>query len=135
MVMSEDRMIPCWCSPVCCTFLANHASLVMPEGKNTKYYFTGTGSGKVKRNILPDNIKRFFEEKPFTCGKLLHVIIKNIMTNGYEIQVEYSNLTEIQERDMFQRVQLGMPLKEGEKLQSIGSDGASWCRALVRANV
>ena len=36
---------------------------------------------------------------------------------------------------MFQRVQLGMPLKEGEKLQSIGSEWASWCSFLVREYV
>ena len=56
----------------------------MPDGSNARYYFTGTGSGK--RNILPDNIKRFFEEKPFTCGKLFHVIVESesyIVTNGH----------------------------------------------------
>ncbi|KAF8332657.1 uncharacterized protein EI90DRAFT_3053932 [Cantharellus anzutake] len=90
----------------------------MPEGSKVKYYFTGTGKGRGggKRSTLPDNVKNFFEEKSFTC-------------------VEYNDLTELQERDMFQRVQLGMPLKEGEKLQSIGSEWASWCSFLVHEYV
>jgi hypothetical protein len=33
---------------------------------------------------------------------------------------------------MFQRVQLGMPLKEGEKLQSIGSEWAAWIGTICR---
>jgi hypothetical protein len=38
----------------------------------------------------------------------------------------------MEERDMFQRVQLGMPLKEGEKLQSIGSEWAAWIGTICR---
>lgn len=48
------------------------------------------------------------------------------------LPVEYRGLTEIEERDMFQRVQLGMPLKEGEKLQSIGSEWAAWIGTICR---
>lgn len=70
--------------------------------------------------------------------------------------VEYFHLTEVQERDMFQvffashilllaewladhfplqRVQMGMPLKEGEKLQSLAGPWAAWILALVKRYV
>ncbi|KAF9519137.1 hypothetical protein BS47DRAFT_1388281 [Hydnum rufescens UP504] len=84
----------------------------IPEGSKNKYYFTSSRHRKARLE-LPLNLKEMFMQKPLTC-------------------VEYRNLSEMEERDMFQRVQLGMPLKEGEKLQSIGSEWAAWIGTICR---
>ena len=44
--------------------------------------------------------------------------------------VEYSQLSHAMERDIFQRVQLGMPLTAAEKLQAIASPWADWISQL-----
>lgn len=46
------------------------------------------------------------------------------------IIVEYSKLSHSMERDIFQRVQLGMPLTAAEKLQAIASPWAEWISML-----
>ena len=54
---------------------------------------------KYMKNILPDSIKEEFDRKDLLC-------------------CEYLNLTETQEREIFQRVQLGIPLTAAEKVRA-----------------
>ena len=51
------------------------------------------------KNILPNSIKEEFDKKDILC-------------------CEYLDLTEIQEREIFQRVQLGIPLTAAEKVRA-----------------
>lgn len=44
--------------------------------------------------------------------------------------VEYPNPTKEEQRDIFQRVQLGMPLSSAERLQALGGEMSSWIRDL-----
>ena len=51
------------------------------------------------KNILPSSIREEFDKKDILC-------------------CEYLDLTEIQEREIFQRVQLGIPLTAAEKVRA-----------------
>ncbi|OBZ67046.1 hypothetical protein A0H81_12868 [Grifola frondosa] len=62
---------------------------------------------KNRRHFVPEHWKRDFASKQITC-------------------VEYHNLNRGFERDIFQRVQLGMPLTAAEKLQAIASPWAEF---------
>lgn len=44
--------------------------------------------------------------------------------------VEYPNPTKEEQRDIFQRVQLGMPLSSAERLQALGGEMSAWIRDL-----
>jgi len=70
-----------------------------------------TKSNKKGRKVVPDKWKRDFESKRVTC-------------------VEYRNLTPADERDIFQRVQLGVSLSPAEKLQAVSSARSDWINEL-----
>lgn len=85
--------------------------------------------------------RTLFEQKNLTCGELnatygssasprLSIDRRSTFTS-----VQYDKLSQIQERDMFQRVQLGMPLKEGEKLQAQFGEWPSFCSDLCKRYV
>ncbi|KAK0448536.1 hypothetical protein EV421DRAFT_1782847 [Armillaria borealis] len=79
-----------------------------------KYWYRdhpGIPSSKQK-NILPETLRRLFANKQIVC-------------------VEYSDLTDDGERDIFQRVQLGMALTAAEKLQAISSPRVQIIRELL----
>ncbi|KAF8745958.1 hypothetical protein AX14_004253 [Amanita brunnescens Koide BX004] len=80
------------------------------------YWYTVSESTKSLRNAVPDEWKKDFAEKKITC-------------------VEYHKLTPDQERDIFQRVQLGMSLTAAEKLQAIASPWADWISELEAQHV
>ncbi|KAF8621566.1 hypothetical protein AX15_007593 [Amanita polypyramis BW_CC] len=80
------------------------------------YWFTLSESTKSLRNEVPDYWKEVFAGKKITC-------------------VEYQGLTPDQERDIFQRVQLGMSLTAAEKLQAISSPWADWISHLEARHV
>ncbi|KAJ7276480.1 hypothetical protein B0H12DRAFT_1249152 [Mycena haematopus] len=75
------------------------------------WYYTCPESTKKQKLQLPDDVKREFDAKPITC-------------------VEYSDLTPAMEREIFQRVQLGMPLTTAEKLAAIHSPWTEWISKL-----
>ncbi|KAG9050694.1 hypothetical protein FS837_003032 [Tulasnella sp. UAMH 9824] len=91
-----------------------------PDDDKKKHWFKpGTG----KRNLLPDWLISSFKQKQLVC-------------------VEYFDLDEMWEREIFQRVQLGMPLQPAERMAAhvgpwamfattikqeyLGSDSAMW---------
>lgn len=75
------------------------------------WYYTCSETNKSSRNEIPPEGKKLFAEKLMTC-------------------VEYRNLTAGAERDVFQRVQLGVALTAAEKLQAISSPWATWINKL-----
>lgn len=80
-----------------------------PRTKKSWYY---TVPDHVKgRNELPEHWKRDFAKLTLKCA-------------------EYRGLSQELERDIFQRVQLGMPLTAAEKLQAIASTRATWITTL-----
>ncbi|KAF8059847.1 hypothetical protein FPV67DRAFT_1707864 [Lyophyllum atratum] len=76
-----------------------------------KLWYTDTG-GKNRRKVLPEHIRTLFKNKQVVC-------------------VEYQDVTDSDEREIFQRVQLGMALTPAEKLQVISTPRASFIRSLV----
>ncbi|KAF8640100.1 hypothetical protein AX17_001338 [Amanita inopinata Kibby_2008] len=75
------------------------------------YWYTVSESAKSSRLEVPPYWKELFSGKKITC-------------------VEYQDLTAEQERDIFQRVQLGMSLTAAEKLQAISSPWSDWISQL-----
>ena len=78
------------------------------------FWYTTSESYKGIRNEVPENFKRDFAEKQITCGwsHCLH----NKFALAYIFSVEYVGLTPGYEREIFQRVQLGMTLTAAGKL-------------------
>ncbi|TFY60418.1 hypothetical protein EVG20_g7415, partial [Dentipellis fragilis] len=71
------------------------------------WYFTVSHAARGAKLEIPPSGKKLFYEKQITC-------------------IEYRGLTPAAERDVFQRVQLGMSLTSAEKLQAIASPRAHW---------
>ena len=88
------------------------------DKQRRKWYYSNpedlTGPRTVKRKLLSD------EEKEF---------INNVQI----VNIEFEYLTEEQEEDMFQRVQLGVPLTVAEKLAALTGEIPSFCNDLRRA--
>ncbi|KAI0067409.1 hypothetical protein BV25DRAFT_1819733 [Artomyces pyxidatus] len=66
-------------------------------------------SGPGQRTLLPKNLLQIFANKQIVC-------------------VEYDNLTDDQEREIFQRVQLGVALTPAERMQAITGPWPSFIR-------
>ncbi|KDQ58197.1 hypothetical protein JAAARDRAFT_35021 [Jaapia argillacea MUCL 33604] len=79
-----------------------------------KLWFKDLGTKGVRRTILPEKYRRLFANKQIVC-------------------VEYQDITQDDEREIFQRVQLGMALTPAEKLQAISSPRAALVRDLQNA--
>ncbi|SJL14935.1 uncharacterized protein ARMOST_18411 [Armillaria ostoyae] len=81
-----------------------------------KYWYKDNpgAPGKRKKNLLPEYLCRMFSNKQIVC-------------------VEYQDLADEGERDIFQRVQLGMALTPAEKLQVINTPRAQLIRELMNA--
>ncbi|THV08474.1 hypothetical protein K435DRAFT_959037 [Dendrothele bispora CBS 962.96] len=91
--------------------------LAYKNGSGQSWWYTiPEGSRSSKRNEVPKKWKKIFEEKQITC-------------------VEYSDLRAGQERDIFQRVQLGVPLTVAEKLAAISSPVALWISELDEKHI
>ncbi|KAI3611294.1 hypothetical protein WG66_002214 [Moniliophthora roreri] len=79
------------------------------------YWFTDNpnyGPATDKKNLLPLKYRRIFENKQITC-------------------IEYTDLTFNDERDIFKRVQMGVPLTPAEKMNVISTPRADFARDLV----
>ncbi|KAI0063589.1 hypothetical protein BV25DRAFT_1824146 [Artomyces pyxidatus] len=75
------------------------------------WWYTASETTRKTRKIISQEGKRLFAEKLITC-------------------VEYRHLTDAAERDVFQRVQMGMSLSPAEKMQAISSPWANWINEL-----
>lgn len=80
------------------------------------YWFVRSEKQKTTRLEIPEEWKRRFSETRITC-------------------VEYNNLSPEIEREIFQRVQLGVQLTTAEKLQAISSPWADWIADLELRHV
>ncbi|KAG6859872.1 hypothetical protein C0995_002632 [Termitomyces sp. Mi166 len=76
------------------------------------YTDTGAGGGKQKKKLLPLKYRKLFANKQIVC-------------------VEYTDVTDSDEREIFQRVQLGMALTPAEKLQVANTPRSAFIRSLV----
>ncbi|KZT21179.1 hypothetical protein NEOLEDRAFT_1074056 [Neolentinus lepideus HHB14362 ss-1] len=75
------------------------------------FWYTIPESLRASRLEVPIHYKRLFEAKRIICA-------------------EYHNLAPTTEREIFQRVQLGMALTVAEKMQAISSPRATWISGL-----
>ncbi|KAG6886711.1 hypothetical protein C0992_002709 [Termitomyces sp. T32_za158] len=76
------------------------------------YTDTGAGGGKLKKKLLPLKYRKVFANKQVVC-------------------VEYTDVTDHDEREIFQRVQLGMALTPAEKLQVVNTPRSAFIRSLL----
>ncbi|KAG5335956.1 hypothetical protein C0989_012472 [Termitomyces sp. Mn162] len=79
---------------------------------NQKLFYTDTGGGRLKRKILPQKYRKLFANKQIVC-------------------VEYTDVSDSDEREIFQRVQLGMALTPAEKLQVVNTPRSAFIRSLL----
>ncbi|TFK54245.1 hypothetical protein OE88DRAFT_1654811 [Heliocybe sulcata] len=75
------------------------------------WYYTSPDNLRSSRLEVPEYYKKVFASKTIICA-------------------EYRNLTPAMEREIFQRVQLGMALNAAEKLQAIASPRGQWISQL-----
>jgi len=80
------------------------------------YWYTRSEAQKNSRLDIPAYWKKEFADKQITC-------------------VEYHNIAPGTEREIFQRVQLGVTLTAAEKLQAIASPWAQWIASLEQKHV
>ncbi|ODN80489.1 hypothetical protein, variant [Cryptococcus amylolentus CBS 6039] len=81
-------------------------------GSKEKFWWSDVGAPG-KRKVLPGPLKKLFEKIKLPS-------------------VTYKELRDDQQRDIFQRVQLGVALSSAEKLQAISSPRSSWITFLER---
>ncbi|KAN0138752.1 hypothetical protein V8E53_003140 [Lactarius tabidus] len=86
-----------------------------PRTKKLWWYTTSTAT-RGSRSEIPAFEKRVFAQKLLTC-------------------IEYHHLSPAAEREVFQRVQLGMSLTSAEKLQAISSPWANYITHLEKTHV
>ncbi|KAJ1304842.1 hypothetical protein OPQ81_005976 [Rhizoctonia solani] len=84
----------------------------IPLKVNGKSWFYQRRGNQPSKKVIPDGWKKQFASKQL-------------------IVVEFVDLSEATERDIFQRVQLGMALNEAEKQKAISSPTVTWIRAMV----
>ena len=77
------------------------------------FWYTTSESWKGIRNEVPESFKKDFAEKQITCGWSYRLYDKFDL--AYIYIVEYADLTPGYEREIFQRVQLGMTLTAAGK--------------------
>ncbi|KAM5543199.1 hypothetical protein V8D89_003073 [Ganoderma adspersum] len=87
-------------------FFDGQIPYIHPETKRKWWYTISTARKKSKQEI-PEDQKEEFAAKIITC-------------------VEYHGLPHVVERDIFQRVQMGVALTAAEKLQAIPSPWSEW---------
>ncbi|KAI1791297.1 hypothetical protein LXA43DRAFT_1094676 [Ganoderma leucocontextum] len=87
-------------------FFDGQIPYVHPKTKK-KWWYTCSTARKQSKLEIPDEDKKEFSEKIIKC-------------------VEYDELPHVVERDLFQRVQMGVALTAAEKLQAIPSPRSAW---------
>ncbi|KAI0698000.1 hypothetical protein BC835DRAFT_1468970 [Cytidiella melzeri] len=83
---------------------------------NEKFFFKELPDRKEKGKLLPERYRKIFVNKQLVC-------------------MEYSDMTDSDEREVFQRVQLGMALTPAEKLQAVHSDASVFLHELQQEYV
>jgi len=81
-----------------------------------RYWWTFSERSRGKKLLLPDKYKKIFNEKQFTV-------------------VEFQDIPGESEREVFQRVQNGVPLTPAEKLQALSSPWVDWINVLQKKYV
>ncbi|KIK69699.1 hypothetical protein GYMLUDRAFT_254990 [Collybiopsis luxurians FD-317 M1] len=81
-----------------------------------KYWFKNVDSKDTRRQLLPEKLRTMFSNKQIVC-------------------VEYSELTDLDERDIFKRVQQGMALTPSEKLSALSTARTVFIRSLLKIYV
>ncbi|BFZ64241.1 hypothetical protein YB2330_005380 [Saitoella coloradoensis] len=76
-----------------------------------KYYYTLEGVPDRRAKLLPEKARQKFKEQSLLC-------------------IEYKELKPEQEEDLFQRVQMGIPLTSAEKLQAVSGKWKSFIKEL-----
>ncbi|KAF8750635.1 hypothetical protein RHS01_08889 [Rhizoctonia solani] len=89
--------------------ICTYAFTVKVDGKS---WFYQTRGNKAAKKVIPNGWKKQFASKQL-------------------IVVEFADLSDATERDIFQRVQLGMALNEAEKQKAISSPTVTWIRTMV----
>ncbi|KAG9124809.1 hypothetical protein FRC07_010151 [Ceratobasidium sp. 392] len=84
----------------------------IPVKINGKSWYYKRNGSRATGKLIPEGYRKQFAAKQLLC-------------------VEFENLTDATERDIFQRVQLGMALNEAEKQKAISSPTVNWIRGLV----
>ncbi|KAG8681909.1 hypothetical protein FRC09_017150, partial [Ceratobasidium sp. 395] len=84
----------------------------IPVKINGKSWYYQRNGNRASGKLIPEGFRKQFAAKQLLC-------------------VEFEGLTDAMERDIFQRVQLGMALNEAEKQKSISSPTVTWIRGLV----
>ncbi|KAI5451278.1 hypothetical protein NCC49_001874 [Naganishia albida] len=90
----------------------NHSKIWNGPGKGKRYWFEFSEE-KHKGLALPHREKRLFETKTIVCA-------------------EFESLPEMAERDIFQRVQMGMALTPAEKLQALNTPYVKYITSLLQ---
>ncbi|KAL1685009.1 hypothetical protein GGG16DRAFT_67161 [Schizophyllum commune] len=86
-----------------------------PRRTGEKYWYKdigGTPKNQAKRKLLPEKYRKSFAKKQIVC-------------------VEYDGINETEEREIFQRVQMGMALTPSEKLAVIDTPRSRFIRTLL----
>jgi len=96
-------------------FFDGQISYRCPRTKKLWWYTTSTAT-RGSRSEIPASEKRVFSQKLITC-------------------IEYHHLSPAAEREVFQRVQLGMSLTAAERLQAISSPWADYITYLEKTHV
>ncbi|EMD36006.1 hypothetical protein CERSUDRAFT_96229 [Gelatoporia subvermispora B] len=79
---------------------------------NERFVYKESSELKIKAKMLPEKYKKIFAAKQIIC-------------------MEYVDLSHDSEREIFQRVQLGMALTPAEKLQALNGPAAAFTRELL----
>ena len=72
-----------------------------------QFYYMVPASQAGNRLLIPDKFKQIFAAKQITCGEFTHGSRRSLLIINL---VEFRDIDASIERDIFQRVQLGVPL-------------------------
>lgn len=122
--------IPCRSTDYALFVFDNQHRATLDKDPVTKQSFWFIVGEESNRREIPQYWKDDFRSKTITCGALKCGIYSNskLILNI----VEYKDLPRGFERDVFQRVQLGIPLTVAEKLQAISSPWADYVSLVTR---
>ncbi|KAH6894840.1 hypothetical protein BKA70DRAFT_1407401 [Coprinopsis sp. MPI-PUGE-AT-0042] len=98
------------------TIRARYASTDKDALTAEKWWFKESPPGQKARKVLPEKLRKTFATKQIVC-------------------VEYQDISEDDEREVFQRVQLGMALTPAEKLQVTNTHRSTFVRSLVNKHI
>ncbi|KAL0065313.1 hypothetical protein AAF712_007647 [Marasmius tenuissimus] len=94
-------------------FLSGQIPFKDPYTGQQLWFGKESGTDTAKGPLLPEKYRTIFSNKQIVC-------------------VEYEELTDVEERDIFKRVQLGVALTNAEKLQAISTPRTDFIRYLTQ---